>query len=83
MSLNIEPQHTCNREEGGLQPLADLFAYDTEKNVWEYPETVGTEQVRPRNAHTLTAISDTQAVAFGGWHPFVHTYDDTFVLGME
>lgn len=73
-----------NREEGGLQPLDDLFALDTKTMTWRYPKLAPAGAgPSPRNAATLTAVGGTHLVLHGGWNPFVKSYNDTFVMDVS
>jgi Galactose oxidase, central domain len=80
----------------GLQPLGDVWAFDVTTSAWrrlvagpESSSASGQDVPPPRNAATLTCISAPQDyselgyrdyVLAGGWHPFVQTWDDCYVL---
>jgi hypothetical protein len=71
------------RVEGGLQPLNDFFVLDTKQLQWQYPRLAGgAAGPSPRNAATMTAVGS-KLVLHGGWHPFVRTYNDTFVADVS
>ncbi len=68
--------------EGGLQPLNDLFVLDTKQLQWQYPRLAPGAGPSPRNAATVTAVGG-KLVLYGGWNPFVETYNDTFVMDVS
>lgn len=68
--------------EGGLQPLNDFFVLDTKQLQWQYPKVAQGACPAPRNAATMTAVGG-KLVLHGGWHPFVKTYNDTFVMDVS
>ncbi|CAL8464640.1 g4175 [Coccomyxa elongata] len=68
--------------EGGLQPLNDFFVLDTKQLQWQYPTLDQGAGPSPRNAATLTAVGS-KLVLYGGWNPFVKTYNDTFVMDVS
>lgn len=70
------------RNEGGLQPLNDFFVLDTQRMQWRYPKLADSSGPAPRNAATLTAVGD-KLVMYGGWNPFVETYNDTYVMDVS
>ena len=77
-----------HRDDGsGLQPTAELFAYDISSNQWhllgdsEQSES-SSDSANPayhaRNAHIFCKVGPA-LIAHGGWDPFRKTYNDTFV----
>ena len=70
------------RNEGGLQPLNDFIILDTEQMQWRYPKMTDGSGPLPRNAATLTRVGD-RLVLYGGWNPFVETYNDTHVMDVS
>lgn len=73
----------------GLKPRGDVWLLDINKtNRWELliddQDNTGQKRPPPRNAATLSLAeeeSDTKTFLLtGGWHPFVKTYDDCFML---
>ena len=70
------------RNEGGLQPLNDFIVLDTKEMQWRYPKLADSSSPLPRNAATLTRVGD-KLVLYGGWNPFVETYNDTHVMDVS
>ena len=74
----------------GLRPRGDVWLLDTHQDRWELlvgDDEENTDQTRPppRNAATLSLLEggsdDTKTFLLtGGWHPFVKTHDDCFML---
>eukprot|EP00898_Chlorokybus_atmophyticus_P001356 jgi/Chlat1/2220/Chrsp17S02544 len=64
---------------GGLVPLDDLHALDTESCRWETVQLKGSTKPGPRNAAQLVA-KEGKLVIYGGWKPFVQSYSDTHIL---
>jgi len=75
-------QRLLCRNEGGLQPLNDFVVLDTKQMRWQYPKLAAGNGPSPRNAATLTRIGD-KLVLYGGWNPFVETYNDTHVMDVS
>lgn len=69
------------KDAGGLQPLDDVVLYNTEENSWLAPET-SSSVPKARNAASLCGLNEEQGefLLYGGWHPFVVTYNDTWVV---
>lgn len=71
---------------GGLEPLGDVWAFDTILERWIRPNVRGDTAPGPRNAAVMACLSDAneassvQLLLHGGWRPFQHTYNDTFIL---
>ena len=70
------------RNEGGLQPLKDFIVLDTQHMQWRYPKMKDGSGPLPRNAASLTRVGD-RLVLYGGWNPFVETYNDTHVMDVS
>ena len=76
----------------GLNPRGDVWALHLRQKRWELllDDDVTIEEERwnklppPRNAATLACIREDNTskeyLLTGGWHPFVRTWDDCFVL---
>ena len=77
-----QSHEALRRNEGGLQPLNDFFVLDTKQMKWLYPKLAGGAGPAPRNAATLTAVGD-KLVMYGGWDPFVQSYNDTYVMDVS
>lgn len=72
-----------HREDGsGLQPLDDVFSYDTVDNAWQ-KEPVAGQGPSARNAAIACAVADRKMLLHGGWDPFKQTYCDSFILQSE
>ena len=65
-----------------MQPLNDFIVLDAQQLQWRYPKLAGGRQPLPRNAATLTRVGD-KLVLYGGWNPFVETYNDTHVMDVS
>lgn len=52
----------------GVSDLADLWAFDLDSEIWYKPEIVFHDHFTPKRFHTITSISDTEVVTFGGCH---------------
>ncbi|GAX27160.1 hypothetical protein FisN_13Lh293 [Fistulifera solaris] len=72
----------------GLRPRGDLWLCHVDQDRWELllddDKESSPEHPPPRNAATLSLLEeDLETKTFvltGGWHPFVKTYDDCFLL---
>lgn len=62
-----------------MQPLNDFIVLDIKQMQWHYPNLTDGSGPSPRNAATLTRVGD-KLVLYGGWNPFVETYNDTHVM---
>ena len=82
MGPRCQSCEAMRRNEGGLQPLNDFFVLDTKQMKWLYPKLAGGAGPMPRNAATLTAVGD-KLVMYGGWNPFVQSYNDTYVMNVS
>jgi N-acetylneuraminic acid mutarotase len=76
-----------NDESGVLTPLSDVWALFLGKSQWKLL-TNDVNGPPPRNAATLQEISTEpregkRFLLTGGWHPFVQTWDDCYVLRVE
>lgn len=49
---------------------------------WQYPRVVPGAGPSPRNAATLTAVGS-QLMLYGGWNPFVQSYNDTYIMDVS
>lgn len=67
------------RQEGGLQPLNDLFVFDIKSCSWQWPKIDSESVPSPRNAHIAANLKG-QLLISGGWDPFKKSYNDTFLL---
>lgn len=57
----------------GLSDLADLWAFDLEQELWRMPEINFQDHFTPKRFHTLSSISDSEVVTFGGcYSEYVH-----------
>jgi N-acetylneuraminic acid mutarotase len=72
----------------GLRPRGDVWLCHADQDRWELllddDNEASSEHPPPRNAATLSLLEDgSERKTFlltGGWHPFVKTYDDCFLL---
>ena len=56
---------------------------DSKALCWQYPKLApGAAGPSPRNAATLTAVGSS-LVLYGGWNPFVQSYNDTYVMDVS
>lgn len=65
-----------------MQPLNDFVILDTKQMRWQYPKLAAGNGPSPRNAATLTRVAG-KLVLYGGWNPFVETYNDTHVMDIS
>ncbi|GAX27618.1 hypothetical protein FisN_13Hh293 [Fistulifera solaris] len=68
----------------GLRPRGDVWLCHADQDRWEILLNDDKEHPPPRNAATLSLLEEDSGtktfVLTGGWHPFVKTYDDCFLL---
>ena len=69
----------CREDGSGLQPLDDVFQYSITDDAWQSPELSG-EGPAARNAAVACFVGDNRILVHGGWDPFKHTYDDSYLL---
>ena len=55
---------------------------DTKQLQWQYPTLDQGAGPSARNAATLTAVGS-KLVLYGGWNPFVKTYNDTYIMDVS
>ncbi len=59
-----------HREDGkGLQPMDDVFVYDTTSNEWQRRDVSGTGPAA-RNAAVACLVGHNKMLLHGGWDPF-------------
>lgn len=81
--LNKTAAAAAHREDGsGLQPLDDLFTYNTVENAWQ-KEPVAGQGPSARNAAIACGVAEGKMLLHGGWDPFKQTYGDSFILQSE
>lgn len=53
--------------------LKDFWAFDLDRKLWHKVEVEFKQYFTPKRFHTISTISDTQIVSFGGCHSeYVH-----------
>jgi N-acetylneuraminic acid mutarotase len=53
--------------------LRDIWALDLDEMIWYNPEVLGIDNYTPKRFHTVSTITDSQIVTFGGCHSeYVH-----------
>ena len=57
---------TCGGEAQG--DLNDFWTFDVETKRWHKPDVFGIESFCAKRFHTMTTISNTKVITFGGCH---------------